>query len=212
MLQGNAVGSAKSIAANTASSAFTSELRPAAQIFTDIPADDPNAAALLYLKNNNIMGGYADGSFGPDKPMNRAELMKTVLSAVGMPQDTSKYKNCFTDVRDGWFAPYVCYGKSKGWVSGYNDGSFRPSNNITRVEALKIIIASYGLQVEQNPYGTYSSLSPDFWYSKYVWTADKNGLMQDWKNNTTEYLVKEATRIDVATAIYRLATRNVQTI
>jgi hypothetical protein len=193
-------------------SAYTGELKPAAPIFTDIPADHPNATALSYLKGNHIMGGYPDGSFGPDKSINRAELIKTIIAVVGMPQSTDAMKSCFFDVKDEWFAPYVCFAKTKNWVSGYGNGTFGPANNVTRAEAIKMIVSASGMQLEATPYGSLASLSPNLWYAKYVWTADKNGLMKDWKDNTAENLTKNATRIDIATAIYALAINKVPTI
>jgi hypothetical protein len=210
LLLGDSVSNVKLVAVTT--SPVTSELHPSAPIYTDIPVDHPNATALAYLKSHNIMGGYPDGSFGPDKTINRAEIVKTIMGVVSMPEDTSSYKNCFSDVHEEWFAKYVCYAKSKGWIGGYQDGTFAPAKEVTRVEALKIIIAAYGLPLELNPYGDFSSLPPELWYSKYVWTADKNGLMKDWKNNTPGNLVTKATRLEVATAIYRLAFGNVPTV
>lgn len=45
-------------------------------------------------------------------------------------EDENLYENCFEDVEDEWFAPYVCYAKEKGWVTGYPDGTFKPENNV----------------------------------------------------------------------------------
>ncbi len=192
--------------------ALTGELHPSAPIFTDIPADHPNAVALSYLKSNKIMNGYPDGSFGPDKPINRAELMKTIMLVVGMPENAGQKTGCFNDVGDEWFSQYVCAAKNQGWVSGYGDGSFGPGNNVTRVEALKMMVAAGGMDLVRTPFGAFASLSPDLWYAKYVWTAEKNGLMQEWQNNTEENLTINTTRLEVATAIYLLAIGNVPTL
>jgi hypothetical protein len=184
--------------------AYTGELKPSAPIFTDISDDHPNAEDILYLKTNKIMTGYSDGSFGPDKQINRAELMKTIMVAVGMPAETASYKNCFSDVTDQWFAQYVCYAKSQRWISGYSNGTFLPGNDVSRAEAIKMVIAVKGITLETTPYGdAFRSLSPNLWYSTYVWTAEKSGLMNSWKDNTATNLGNKATRLEVATAIYR---------
>lgn len=189
--------------------AYTGELKPAAPIFTDISDDHPNAEDILYLKTNKIMTGYSDGSFGPDKQINRAELMKTIMVAVGMPAETASYKNCFSDVTDQWFAQYVCYAKSQRWISGYSDNTFRPGNDVSRAEAIKMIVSANGITLETTPYGDeFKSLSSTIWYATYVWTAEKNGLMNDWKDNTAANLGNKATRLEVATAIYRAVFEN----
>ncbi len=189
-----------------ATKALTGEAQPGQAIFTDIPANDPNATALKYLKDNQIMTGYPDGSFAPDKSVNRAEMLKIVIAALGAPSDLSGYKDCFNDVHEEWFAPYVCYAKSKNWVSGYADGGFHPANNVSRVESLKMIIGAFGLPLEiaAPANSAFADLSVNMWFTKYVWTAEKDAVMTAWKNNTTANLSNDASRLDVATAIYQL--------
>lgn len=175
-------------------------------VFTDIPFTHPDATALKYLKDNGIMTGYPDGSFRPDKQVNRAEVIKIIVKALGEPKDIGLHRNCFKDVKEEWFAPYGCYAKWKGWVKGYEDGGYHPSNDVTRAELLKMIIEAYGLTLETAPpSGTaFASLNADTWSTRYVWTAEANGLMTAWKNNTPENLNTAATRLEVATAIYSL--------
>ena len=63
-------------------------------------------------------------------------------------EDKKLYENCFEDVEDEWFAPYVCYAKEKGWVTGYPDGTFKPSNNVKFGEAFAILGRIFELKVE----------------------------------------------------------------
>jgi hypothetical protein len=189
-----------------ASDALTSEANPTAPVFTDIPADHPNAKAISYLKSHNILKGYEDGSFGPDKTINRAEIMKAIVSAkTEGVEDISQYKNCFNDVHEEWFANPVCYAKTKGWVSGYEGGLFKPANFVTRAEAIKMVVAAYQLDIVKTPNGRFMTLDPALWYAPYVWTAEKAGLIVDWKDNTAENLNNNAIRLDVATLIYHTA-------
>jgi hypothetical protein len=175
-------------------------------IFTDIPFTHPDAAALQYLKDNGIMKGYPDGSFKPDKAVNRAEVIKIIVKALGEPKNLNEHKKCFKDMNEEWFAPYGCYAKWKGWVKGYNDGGYHPSNDVTRAELLKMVIEAYGITLETAPPSTsaFASLNTDTWSTRYVWTAEANGLMTAWGNNTPDNLNQPATRLEVATAIYTL--------
>ena len=106
--------------------------------FPDVPTSNQNAVAIDYLAEVGTISGYSDGTFKPTAEINRAELMKIL---VGSPFDLDPqiHKDCFPDVKSEWFAPYVCYAKKKGWVSGYPDGSFQPANKVNRAEGLKMI-------------------------------------------------------------------------
>ncbi|MFC1615668.1 S-layer homology domain-containing protein [Patescibacteria group bacterium] len=106
------------------------------QFFPDVALDHPNHIAISWMADEGAINGYPDGTFKPNGLVNRAELMKMVLPEV--PE--GDYQNCFPDVTTEWFAPYVCYGLERGFVNGYPDGTFKPANDVNRVEAMKIIL------------------------------------------------------------------------
>ncbi len=91
-----------------------------------------------------VVGGYDDGTFRPDAPVNRAEALKilTLASQLGTFASSGSLLTppAFSDVTDNdWFAPYVREMAIRGIVSGYGDGSFGPEKPITHAEAAKII-------------------------------------------------------------------------
>ena len=92
------------------------------------------------------MDGHPDGTFRPEGVVNRAELAKMIVNGnsefLGEEPVNLSNTDCFTDVNDEWFAPYVCYAKGKGWVVGYPDGSFQPERSVNRAEAIKMTLAS----------------------------------------------------------------------
>jgi len=125
-----------------------------ALVFQDVrPGITPYAAAIEALKSSGVIEGYSDPSnpsgqaalFRPDKTINRAEFLKIILESRGK---TAEGSNCFPDVEDEWFAPYVCTAKEEGIVSGYPDGTFKPEQTISFVEAAKILSLAYGQQVQ----------------------------------------------------------------
>lgn len=89
--------------------------------FFDVSTTHDNYRAIQYLKENNVVDGYPDGTFQPERVLNRAELMKLLVTSQGFSPDPNTYKNCFPDVGEEWFAVYVCYAKEQGWVQGYSD-------------------------------------------------------------------------------------------
>ena len=70
------------------------------QIFNDVETKSKNSQAIKYLKDNQIIGGYSDGSFKPSNSINRAELLKILVEGIGNRPDETKYKNCFPDVKN----------------------------------------------------------------------------------------------------------------
>ena len=125
--------------------------------FSPIQSSHLYKTAIDYLKEQAVVQGYNDGTFRPDNTINRAEFMKIVIGAK-YSQDyigVSSAWNCFSDVHTEWFAPYICIAKDEGIVSGYPDGAFRPSQNISFVEAAKILAEVYGLDfTEDQTHGT----------------------------------------------------------
>ncbi len=108
--------------------------------FSDVDITDPANATLGYLVHEGIIEGFPDGSFRGNQLIDRAALMKVIVLGSGADPDPNQYNNCFLDVQNQWFARHVCYAKEKGWVEGYLDGNFRPSQEVTDVEAAKIIL------------------------------------------------------------------------
>lgn len=89
-----------------------------------------------------IVEGYEDGTFRPDAPVNRAEALKILLRATELePLEEPFGQQEFSDVpEDAWFAPYVQRLVEYAIVEGYEDGTFRPEQHITRAEAAKILL------------------------------------------------------------------------
>ncbi len=136
----------------------------------DISQDHVNFYAISWLYQKGIIQGYPDGTFKGDNAVNRAELVKMVVGDAA-----GNESNCFPDVKDEWFAKYVCYAKSQGWIAGYPDGTFKPGNNVNRVEAIKIIING-SLTEDQIPEPTAeqmalqmpSDMDKTAWYAGYL--------------------------------------------
>lgn len=181
--------------------------------FSDVQQGDKNYDAIVYLYSWDVVDGYEDGSFRPGGSINRAELMKLVV-AMSVGEPGGNYSNCFDDVADQWFAPYVCFAKVQGWVDGYEDGTFRPGDFVNRVEAMKIILNSYYGQFDSSgDYGLAaevpSDVDVDAWYSPFALYVFDNKLadMQHVKDN--KYLPSnDMTRKEVVQMIYNLVLLN----
>jgi len=112
--------------------------------------------AVRYIYGKGIVQGYEDGSYQPNKSINRAELLKIVVEAVYNNEfETYSNKECFSDIKAGeWFTKYICFAKEKNIVLGYAaDNSFQPVRGVSFVEALKIVMVGFGdTYVESTPW------------------------------------------------------------
>ena len=109
--------------------------------FSDVAGDSWYASYVGFAQKYNIVGGYEDGTFRPDQPVTRAELMK--ILAAYFPGETGSAS--FTDVPEThWAYQAVAFGAGKGFVAGYEDGTFRPDQPVTRAEAVKMINGALG--------------------------------------------------------------------
>lgn len=124
------------------------ELHSAAnvQFFRDVNSDHPNFAAISFLKQHDMIEGYADGTFQPEKLVTRAELLKFLFEVQKIYPSPAVYRACFLDVYDEWFAPYVCYAKAKKLLDGTAKVKFSPSETITKADALKILLPAFNMK------------------------------------------------------------------
>lgn len=124
--------------------------------FIDI-ASSKYQNAINYLNNRGIVEGYSDGTFRPKAILNRAELLKIIVGAfeissnINQLTDSFAGKSCFKDVpANAWYTKYVCYAKSQNIVKGYSDGTFKPGQNIINVEAYKILLKTFQVNIEES--------------------------------------------------------------
>jgi len=75
--------------------------------------------------------------------------------------------------------------KAVGIVEGYTDGSFRPDQEVNRVEALKVILLGAGIDVsESDTTSSFSDTDPEAWYMKYINKAVELGIVQGYPEGT----------------------------
>ncbi len=175
----------------------------AAKSFSDIDQSSPYFVAISYLSQNEIINGYPDGSFGPFKDINRAELLKILMS--GQEEQLSIPKtNCFPDVPyTEWYAKYVCSAKELGYVQGYPDGTFKPEQSVNKVEALKMLGEIHQWDLSEAENQTIFTDTPKYeWYAPYLQYAKMRNLLPD--SGGKYYPSSNITRGSIAETLYRL--------
>lgn len=104
--------------------------------FTDVAADAWYNNAISTLAKAGALSGYEDGTFRPDQPITRAELVKIAMSFYGTLNSSS---DAFNDIGEHWAAAFINGAADLGFVNGYGDETFQPDRYVTRAEAIKII-------------------------------------------------------------------------
>ncbi len=167
--------------------AFTifAPIASAALPFTDA-AEIPSWAeeAISELMDQGVVSGNDDGSFAPNRQLNRAEVSKIIVLASGVDFDTTGGPH-FPDVpADAWYYDYVETMYNYGWINGYPDGLFRPGVGINRVEIAKMVVNAF--EIDQDLAGAphFDDVSDSDWFYGYVETAYNNGLMRGYGDGT----------------------------
>ena len=103
--------------------------------FTDVKAGMWCNRAIATLTNMGIIKGYTDGTFRPNADITRAELATIIARFAKLDVNTKT----FSDINGHWAQKSIELAAGNNWINGYDDGTFRPNNNITRAETFAMI-------------------------------------------------------------------------
>lgn len=139
---------------------------------SDIKVDD---YVLTRMQELNIIKGYEDGSFKPDKTVSRAEMAKMMFVLRTGSDDASYYAkdmtDTFADTAGTWSNGYVKYCQAYGIVSGKSSTVFAPNASVTTAEAAKMLLVYSGHDVQKD------GLTGAQWKENTLKLADKDGLL-----------------------------------
>jgi len=100
--------------------------------------------AIETLYGLNLVSGYSDGTYSPDKTLTRAEFTAIVVRALGY-KINGVYATQFSDVAaDYWASGYIATANGLGIIYGYGDGTFRPTASVTYGEAIAMVMRALG--------------------------------------------------------------------
>ena len=136
--------------------------------FTDVAAEKWCNNAISTLFSMGIIDGYGDGAFRPDGPITRAAFTKMAVNFFDY--HVKDYDGRFTDVEgDAWYAGYIQAAAELKLIEGFDDGTFRPDDCITRAQACAIINRTLGRvpdadRMSIRPLVTWPDCDEDAWY------------------------------------------------
>ena len=151
--------------------------------YSDVKTGDWFNNAVSTLSNAGIIAGYEDGSFRPNGYITRAEFATIAARFFDV---TYNGKDLFPDISGHWAKDYINQAANKGFVNGYEDGTFKPDRNITRAEAVTLVNRTLDRHPDKNHFTKDMLVWPDNMDQTKWYYAD----MQEATNSHT-YQMKE---------------------
>ena len=153
------------------------------------------------------MKGYPDKTFGPDKPMTRAEVtMMFARLLKERPEKGRKYIMPYKDIKENqWYAYAVTFMSEKKLVSGYPDGTFKPNKPITRAEFASIA-SRFDRLATNNADLKFSDVRKSHWAYKVIGSAEAKGWISGYPDGTFKP-EKNITRAEVVSLTNRILNR-----
>lgn len=166
-------------------------------VFPDVEFGRWSVHNIEYLADKGVIIGYPDGEYKPTRNLTRAEFAALIFRFAKL--EHTETENPFADLEKAhWAYADVLALVESGLVEGYEDGTFRPEDNISRAEVMTVINKLLGRKpleeyVKSLDFNPYNDLFEDKWYYVTVleatithnyWLDDHSGyeyLWEDWK-------------------------------
>ncbi|MEH1856171.1 MAG: DUF1565 domain-containing protein [Nostoc sp.] len=172
--------------------------------FKDVPANFWAKTYIEALASQSIIAGFPDGSFKPNEPVTRAQFATIVTKALTPPAKRAGTQ--FRDVaRNFWAYAAIQSAYQSQFVSGYPDGTFKPQQQIPRVQALVALANGLGLTTNnQNILSFYTDAAqiPNYAIAP-VAAATARQLVINYPTVKQLNPSREATRAEVAAFVYQ---------
>lgn len=174
--------------------------------FTDVDANYWAKPFIERLAQEDIIAGFPDGSFKPNQPVTRAQFAAIVRKAF--KGEVVRNATTFKDIpAKYWATPSIDKAYTTGFMSGYPDQTFRPEQQIPKVQAL--VSLSNGLRFDpvgaiDKPLELYRDAEdiPDY-ARKSIAAATQKNLVVNYPNVAFLNPNEPATRADIAAYVYQ---------
>ena len=153
--------------------------------------ETPSGPLTLKVNGANVPLA-ANNTFSADIPIEKYGKKLLVVEASNTAGDYKKEEvrlvrlTSFADVPDGYWAKQPIENNATvGLVNGYPDGSFRPESALTRAELATLLVRAKGIKLpEGKSRQVFKDVKPEFWASKYVEIAQREGLIKGYPDKT----------------------------
>jgi parallel beta-helix repeat protein len=158
------------------------------------------------LVTRGLILGFPDGTFKPEASITRAEYAAIVAKTFDLPQQRGTGTGAFADVNNEfWAAAAIRVAAKMGFISGFPDGTFRPQQNLTRVQALVSLVSGLGLSGgNANLLVFYSDRAQIPSYAtEAIATATQRRLVVNYPKSNQLDPMRNITRAEITALIYQ---------
>lgn len=107
--------------------------------FSDMPEGHYASEAVSALVKKGVISGYPDGSFAPDRAVNRMEFIKMLVTAFDI-EKTEAASYSYTDLRESdWYYDYCVAAISKGILNGVSETEVGADRAVTRQDVCVLL-------------------------------------------------------------------------
>ncbi|MBB5173352.1 S-layer homology domain-containing protein [Texcoconibacillus texcoconensis] len=179
------------------------EVEQQTKVFTDVEDGQFYTEPIEELSERGILTGYDDGTFRPGNDISRADTALILARSIDLDIENAPAPG-FTDLTDEGKYYYNAIGalEDAGIVNGYEDGTFKPDQTITRAELAKLIVEAYDLDVDEDADLDFTDIEEGAWYKQYVAPLVENNITFG-KTEALFAPADDTTRGEAATFIYR---------
>ncbi|MDY3031196.1 MAG: FN3 associated domain-containing protein [Clostridia bacterium] len=163
-------------------------------VFPDVPANRWSVSEIEYMSRDGVIYGYPDSEFKPERNLTRAEFAALIRRFTKV--DESENENKFSDLSEEYWAyEDIMSLHGAGLFDGYEDGTIRAENEITRAEVMTVVNKLLGRNpsepyVKSLNYNPFNDLDIERWYYVIVLEAtithnyylDDKGLEIKWED------------------------------
>jgi len=121
-------------------SGITGAAAPIMSYYPDVPQGYWAGCDINTLTSNDVLAGYPDRTFKPNRPVTRAEMAAMAVKGLDLSCACPSASEMFRDVpSDHWAARHIALAVENGLMSGYPNNTFKPNQTLSRAEAFAII-------------------------------------------------------------------------
>jgi len=176
--------------------------------FPDVPEQHWASCDIDKLAMNDVVVGYPDKMFKPNRNVSRAEFATMLVKGFNMDNCSLEPKCIFSDVpASNWANPMIAKAVDEQLLKGYPNGRFMPNNNVTRAEALTAMAKGLNnCSIDECKAKEILSKYRDggrvpSWSQIPIATALENGALSDLPNSDMIMPDKAASRADIASML-----------
>lgn len=139
----------------------------------------------------------------------RLKKAVALASVVAITATTMPAMTYASDYDNHWAKETITKWSGKGVLKGYEDGTFKPSEKVTRGELAAILVRVFGL-LDTTSATKYTDVDQNKWYAFDIAKVSSAGIMNDYEDGTFRP-TEEATREEAAYAIakaYKVAAKD----